>query len=258
MSDERESEGWNRWINERIGPNIRQITESEIQQAALEPTDGGTTFVLTVKRESHRWVKKAQKLSAKYRVVNDTTVFVKGKKKKLVAMRSPHCIEEYDHGSIEQFFEDHKFGALHRYDKREYLEVIRTGKPAVFLVVDWEIDDNQMAALRQISDNHCGSLVVGWISAIQDRALLKMIGANRSMVPFVYASGFNKGPSKFYYGRVMDIDKTWFFEELRYGNSVYIRALKMNIAPLVFIGCACITGSLLFFSREKRDLLKTR
>jgi len=213
VSPERGPNGWDRWINERIGPNLRQIyNDSELDEAKQEPKEGGSTFFLETPSENHKWVNMIRNLSKMYRIFNDTFVFKVNpsiSKPILHAFPSEFCDYVY-HGTqfgIKGFLEKHKFGVFHRYDRDEFKELTK----ASIYIVEKDLSPGQRESLRLLPKGRCGDMVFGWSNTKdEDKQIYKLTSSKDAELPFLYSIGFTGSADRKYKKRLNDIGKSGF------------------------------------------------
>ena len=203
VSPERGPEGWDRWINERIGPNLRQVFNiSEIDDAKREPTDGGTTFLLEVPNSDDPYIEHLRDLSKTYRIYNDTFVFYVNKSishPRLSAFYSEYCSVVYSGqlSGMKKFIEQNKFGVFHRYDGDEFKELIKSKKHAAILLTDNEPTKSQKESIRRLPKDRCSdNMIFGWALVKDDRKILSATKVKASDLPLIYHIDPNEQSNK--------------------------------------------------------------
>ncbi|OHT15424.1 hypothetical protein TRFO_42498 [Tritrichomonas foetus] len=228
---ERGPEGWDRWINERIGPNLRRVhTDEEIEFSKREPTDGGTTFLLEVSSENDEFVETMRQISKTYRIYNDTFVYIvrenvtKDFIPTVYAYYSEFCYHKFQ-GPISQlksFIESNKFGVFHRYDSDEFRELNRKNVNAVLFLTDSDPSPSQKDALRLLNKDHCDSgYTFGWANVKDEKNILTATGVKSVDLPLMYHIGTNKYEGRKYKGKITKIWENNFLVN----NSADSRAL---------------------------------
>ena len=183
VSPERGPEGWDRWINQSLAPNLRRIeTDEELKSAQFEPWDGGTTFYAEVKSEDDPILPILKNHSILFKHYNDTFIYrVKEniKETKLYAYRKPGCQLVF-HGdtksseSVFSFLQKYRFGALHRYSYMEYMQLPSKQKSAIY-IVDKHLEEAQRHSLQKLATNECSDIIYGWGSIEQDAKFSKIL-----------------------------------------------------------------------------------
>jgi len=191
ITGERGPEGWDRWINETIRANLREVKDdNELNVAKLEPKDGGSTFYLEVGDENHPFIDSLRNYSRYFRIFNDSFVYRINKnltEPKLVAYRTPHCTKEFK-GSItdlEKFFEANKYGLYHRYDYNEFAHLSSREKVAIY-VNEGGITNAQRNGLMKLSQHYCDKVTFGWTNIDDEKQILKLSKKQKVDVPFLY------------------------------------------------------------------------
>ena len=214
---ERGANGWTRFINENIGPNLREIfNESQLEDAKVEPKDGGTTFYLETPSENHSWVNEIRKLSKEFRIYNDTFVYKVNKKLKSVklhAFRSKYCDTEYSgfKFGLRHFIDRNKFGVLHRYDIEEFERLVGFQKAAL-LIVPKDISDQQKQSLVELSKDHChDGIEIGWANIQdQDADIIKYVKTSNEHLPLLFSINIHSSSKNKYKGRVSTATENGF------------------------------------------------
>lgn len=250
---ERGAEGWDRWINETMGPNLRRIyNDTELKQAIAEPTDGGTTFVLEVPSEDDPSVETVRSLSRSYRLFNDTFVYIVDpeiKSAKITAHTSEYCSIKYNGKMTEVrgFLEKHKFGTLHRYDTSEFRDINKKKNRGAIYFTDRKLNDNLIHRLKVISKGHC-DMIYGWANVQDDQQILKSTEVKETDIPLMYKIGSKDPDSSIYKGRVADIWNTSFLTTNIYKGSkvsglremARIHLMKIKIVLFLAISIAVV------------------
>lgn len=195
---ERGPNGWTRFINSWIFPSLRRIyNQTELDQAILEPTDGGTTFFLEVPSESHPWVSKIRNLTVRFKIYNDTFVYRVNetvKKATLYAYRSKYCVEKYDglDLGLVPFIKYNKFGIYHRYDFTEWDKLHNGHRNNAIFIVKKELTQSQKDSLLELSKDYCKGYNLGWAHVDEHEArILKMANVAQYELPLLKAVNFN-------------------------------------------------------------------
>ena len=227
VTRERGPEGWDRWINETMGPNLREIsTEAELDSAKREPQDGGATFLLEVPDANNEFVDQLRTLSKSFRIYNDTFVFrVNASRRRPVihAFYSEFCVRTYTGpvSGVKAFVDQNKFGVLHRYDAEEFAELQKQDKNAVILLTTMQPTESQMRSLWQLMRDHCGmDITVGWANVNDDPRILSMTKLKDSDVPLVYQLHKSTTASHIYKGKISEMWNSSFVIESHEGGTV--------------------------------------
>lgn len=254
---ERSGPGWDHWINEHIGPNLRQIfNDSQLHSAKLEPSDGGTTFYIQVSSSSDPIIPIISNISKHFRIYNDSFVYriVPSIKAPIItAYFSEHCGHKYTYtgsrSKLIDFINEHKFGVFHRYDKEEFSK-IHHSKRGVILLTDNELSDGQREALRLIPKNHCDSdIIYGWSNIKKDKKIMYVTGVKSFDIPLLYPTGFGKHHN-FYKGKLSNVWDTAFMDDFRIKETIAIflsfkRFIRSNYFLLLF---SIISVSVIFLA----------
>lgn len=218
-SPERGPEGWDRWINERIGPNLRRVfNDSEIEKAKLEPKDGGTTFLLEVSSDSDPYVDKFRDLSRTFRIYNDTFIYrvTNTSSPKIYAYYSEFCYNLYEGpiSGISTFLDQNKFGVYHRYDTGEYKSLQKQGKKAILLFSEADLSPSQINSIRNLPKDHCNSpYVYGWAQVKDEVTILSLSGVKSVDLPLMCATWRKKGERNTYKGRISQLWSSSFLND---------------------------------------------
>ena len=220
---ERGANGWSRFIDSHIGPNLRQIfTDEELEAAKEEPTDGGTTFYLESPSLNHSWVEELRKLSREFRIYNDTFVFRVNNQihiPKLHAFRSKYCDKVFSgfKSSIRHFVNTNKFGVMHRYDYEEMEALIAT-KRAVLLIANKKVMFEQKMGLVELSKDHCNDDIEIGYAIIDDKDNAKINSLIKGPVkemPYLYSINIHHPKKNKYIGRIADATKNGFVPTIK-------------------------------------------
>lgn len=218
-SPERGPEGWDRWINERIGPNLRRVyNDSEIENAKLEPKDGGTTFLLEVSSEDDPYIAKFRDLSRTFRIYNDTFIYrvINTSSPRIYAFYSEFCYHLYQGpiSGISSFLDQNKFGVYHRYDTEEYKQLQKQGKKAILFFSEADPSSGQLNSIRNLPKNHCNSpYVYGWAQVKDETNILSLTGVKSIDLPLICATWRKKGEHNTYKGRISQIWESEFLND---------------------------------------------
>lgn len=215
VTPERGPEGWDRWINQHIGPSLRRVyNESEIEKAKLEPKDGGTTFYLEVATEDDPFIAKVKDLSRTFRIYNDTFIYrvitptENNFKPKIYAYYSQFCYRLYE-GSINgirSFLDQNKFGVFHRYDTGEFKNLAKHGKKAMILFSEEQPSSSQLHSLRCLPKDHCDAQYqFGWAQVKDDANILSFTGVKAVDLPLLYLTGNLAGEPTIFKGKMTRI-----------------------------------------------------
>ena len=183
VSPERGPEGWDRWINQSIAANLRRIeTDEDLENAQFEPWDGGTTFYAEVKSENDPILPILKNHSKLFKLYNDSFVYrvkenIKGTV--LYAYRKPGCPIAFagdtkNSDSVLSFLQKNRFGALHRYSYKEYMQLPTKQKTGIY-IVEKHIEEVQKYSLRKLATNECSDIIYGWGSIEQDAKFSKIL-----------------------------------------------------------------------------------
>ena len=250
---ERGANGWSRFIDSHIGPNLRQIyNDSELEEAKNEPTDGGTTFYLETPSINHSWVNEVRLLSREFRIYNDIFVFRVDESllfPKLHAFRSKYCDKVYTgfKAGIRHFINKNKFGVLHRYDLNEFEKLVQTRKAALF-IVNKNIMLEHKNGLIELSKDHCNEDIdFGWASIGEkndDQKINKYVKADLNELPFLFTINIHGNSNNKYKGRIADATKFGFLPHLK----TVSQKMKENYEfAFIYIATAVLWGIVLLY-----------
>jgi hypothetical protein len=213
---ERGPNGWARFIDQNIGPNLREIfNESELEEAKEEPQNGGSTFYLETPSENHSWVHEIREISKEIRIYDATFVYKVNKDirtPKLHVFRSKYCDKVYRglKSGIRNFVDKNKFGVLHRYDIEEFVHLFGTTKAAL-LIVSKDISPPQKSALVELSKDHCDDgIEIGWANIHEkDADIIKYVRSHSDELPFLFTINIHSSNNK-YKGRISTATENGF------------------------------------------------
>lgn len=263
VTSERGPEGWDRWINQQIGPNLRQIyNETELEEAKREPKNGGTTFFLEVSRDDDPFIEHLRKLSKAFRIYNDTFVFRVNesiRKPILHAFYSVHCERTYT-GSlsgVKAFLDENKFGVFHRYDTEEFTELEKQGKKALLLMTSGKLTEGQINALQTLTQGHCeAGMTFGWADVEDEQKILSATKVKDSDLPLIYRLANDNRP-KTYKGKIANLWSSEFMDSSQNDKSItQNNRVKLIKTAVFYIGTVAICYITYHFRRESVSKLE--
>lgn len=186
-SPERGPEGWDRWINQTMNSDLRQIyNDSQLVDAQFEPKDGGSTFYVEVPSESHSILDTFRNHSRYFKIFNDTFVYKVNTsltEPKIYAFQKPGCPIEFNLplSNLYEFFNEYKFGVLHQYTYAEFLAIPYRFKVGLYVVKEF-LKPVMKYNLQMAAYNECSRVVYGWASLNENSEFSKYIGTSTAPV----------------------------------------------------------------------------
>lgn len=188
---ERGPEGWDRWINETLAPNLQEIhNDTELEAAKSKPRNGGSSFIIEVPSKEDSYLGYIKNISRIYRIFDDWFFYRVNhsiNETRVTAYQVENCPIPLE-GKVsysESFFKQYRFGSLHEYELDELMDVT-LNSPVVLYVVNDEISDSEKHQLRILSGFNCNGIQYGWIKADEYKDIHKYSGTGPIDLPFLF------------------------------------------------------------------------
>ena len=266
VADERTMESWSPWIAKFVGNQFREVkTDEELEEAKVEPTGGGATFVLEVRSADDPVFDVLLPLTRVYRIYNDTFVYrvnPSASKPRFSVYQNKFCgIDfrgEFNEAELKEFLDVHRHGITHPYRPSEFSELMAKKTALIYVNNRGELSGSQLEGVLNMPNGLCSDVIFGWTHTEDQRGILELTGRPRMDLPFLYGFNAKTGCDWIYQGRLGDLHKSNFTEMVIEGKcvkelNVLVRKLLETIAYVIFL---TVFGCLLFLSYCITDTAK--